>query len=115
MENPNNTVTDRAYFTRRLRNSGWAVDTTVDRYTPSDKRLWTVVVSRNHSNVLITCRTDGTFSFYDGHQFFDGTLNRETNHSTKSMEVIQTILVTAGINEKHPSYGEKNKSEEKST
>lgn len=115
MEHPNNMITDRAYFTRRLRNSGWAVDTVVDKYLPTDKRLWTLIISRNNSNVLITCRNDGTFSFYDGQQFFDdSSQDRKIYHSTKSMEVIQTNLVTAGINDKHPSYGEKN-TEEKSS
>lgn len=101
----NNSITERSYFTRRLRNSGWAVDNLVDRYPTHDKRAWTVILSRNHDNVFITCRKDGTFNFYDGFQFFDDTENRKVNHSTKSIEVIYTVLADAGMHTKHFSYG----------
>lgn len=102
-----NDIGDRSYFIRRLRKSGWAVDSVVDKFSEKDKRSWMVVVSRNNDNVFITHRKDRTFHFYDGLQFFDNSNGREVNRATESMEVIATILVDAGINEKHPFYGRK--------
>jgi hypothetical protein len=108
----NNSITDRSYFTRRLRNSGWAVDNVVEKYPTYDKRAWTVILSRNNDNVFITCKKDDTFNFYDGMQFFDDSANRKVNHSTKSIEVIYTILADAGMHTKHYTYGQETVNDE---
>lgn len=108
MSTPKNSVSDRPYFVRRLRNAGWATDVLIEKYPVGDKREWSIVVSRNKDNVFITYRRDQTFHIYDGIQFFDGsTQDRQMVHATSSMEVIQTILVDAGINDKHPNYGKR--------
>jgi hypothetical protein len=98
----NNKLTTQAYTLSRLRNSGYNVFKLESlNYTPEDNRKWTLLIDSGHSNVFMTCYKDGRFSFYDGGQFFKGTIKLDTD----SIEVVYDFLNSNGIQNKHPSYG----------
>jgi len=54
-----NKITTQGYFTKRLRDSGYYVVKLYDRYSDSDPRKWTLLVSPYQESVFITCIDNG--------------------------------------------------------
>ena len=86
-----NNITTQGYFVRRLRNSGYFVSRVYDRYSDSDSRRWTVVVSPQNASLFITCHNNIDEWPYKGlYEFDDGANNfpRGYHINTDSVEVI---------------------------
>ena len=101
-----NKLTTLGYFTKRLRDSGFAVQKVYNDYSDADSRQWTVVIDPLRASVMCTCYVNDTdlgdtyFELYDGGKFIPGRLKLETN----SIETFIGYLVNFKINNKSRAY-----------
>lgn len=94
-----NKITTLAYFTKRLKDSGFLVWKICNIYSEHDPRRWTVMVDPGNTSVFITCFENKNFKDEKMFEFNDGGMLFPRNFSliTNSMEVIVTILLEKGV------------------
>jgi len=94
-----NKITTLSYFTKRLKDSGFAVWKICDNYAQADPRKWTVLVDPGNASVFITCyenkeyKGDRIFEFDDGGRYFPRNFFIRTN----SMEVVIIALTNRNV------------------
>ena len=100
-----NKLTKQAYFIKRLRESGYAVERLYSTYSRSDPRLWTIMINPKKASVLCTCyinngeaegvdsNSECFFEVFDGGQYIPGRLKLDTN----SIEILISYLIQYGI------------------
>ena len=90
-----NSITTQGYFVKRLRDNGFDVSRVYDRYSPDDRRKWTIAINPNQQSIFITCYDHGEWpykGFYlieDGGNLFPNNLYM----NTMSIEVIIKYLL----------------------
>jgi hypothetical protein len=105
-----NKLTTLGYTLKRLRDSGYYAYKIFTDYSESDPRAWTVIIDPKVSSVFCTCYVNDPFldetyfELYDGGQFIPGRLKLKTS----SFEVLVEHLVKYNINNKAPTYKDKN-------
>lgn len=103
---PRNTVKAPSYFIKRLRESGWNVESVFYKYGQADSRAWTILIDPGVSSIFCTYmrNVDGVgedyFEFYDANQFVPGRVKIITD----SFEVIATYLNKYGAVNKRSVY-----------
>jgi hypothetical protein len=98
-----NKLTTLGYFTKRLRDSGFAVQKVYNDYSDADSRQWTVVIDPQRASVMCTCYVndadlgDTYFELYDGRHYVPGRFLINTH----SVEIIIEKLIKFGIDNKN--------------
>ena len=99
------TIAKQAYFIKRLRDSGYAVDRLVPTYNNADPRMWTILINPKTAGILCTCYVNNGlldevnpkskvyFEVFDGGQFMPGRFTIDT----QSIEIFITHLIKFGI------------------
>jgi len=95
-----NNITTRSYLVKRLKDSGYTVDKLDIKYSPEDKRKYSILMDNGYHSIIITCYKDGYFHFNDGGKSF-----HKLRYSADSVEVLVDILNSYHIFSKHWSYG----------
>lgn len=106
-----NKVTTQGYFLKRLRDSGFVAVKIFDQFQIHDPRKWMVMVDPENSALIVTCyenkhfKGDVYFELNDGGNKFPKNYNLKTN----SMEIVVTILLEKGVQQKQEdcSYAKK--------
>jgi len=94
-----NKPTTKSVFVKRLKDSGYAVDFTIE-FSEDDPRKWQILIDKGHGNVFVTCYKSNLFEFYDGEQFHESKYLNDT----ASVDVIFQYLNDSGTIHKHPTY-----------
>jgi len=98
-----NKLTTLGYFTKRLRDSGFAVQKVFTDYSDADSRQWSVVIDPARASVMCTCYVndndlgDTYFELYDGRHYVPGRFLINTS----SIEIIIENLIKFGIDNKN--------------
>lgn len=97
-----NKLSTPGYFLKRLKDNQFTTFRIFQNYSAADPRKWTVLVDPGGASIYITCYENKNFSgevlfeFADGNQLF----NRNIFIKTDSIEVIVTMLLEAGVQQR---------------
>ena len=92
-----NKVTTCGYFIKRLRDNGYTVNRIFSDYSNQDSRRWTIMVNPEIAAVYITCYVNYDWSGDFKFELNDGSLFKNYQLKTDSMEVIMTKLIEKNI------------------
>ena len=92
-----NKVTTCGYFIKRLRDNGYTVNRIFSNYSSRDSRRWTIMVDPDNAALYITCYVNYDWSGDFKFELNDGSLFKNYQLKTDSMEVIMTKLIEKDI------------------
>lgn len=97
-----NKLSTPGYFLKRLKDNQFTTFKIFQNYSSADPRKWTVLVDPGEASIYITCYENKNhageilFEFADGNQLF----NRNIFIKTDSIEVVVTMLLEAGVQQR---------------
>ena len=96
MNQKKNKLKTPGYFIKRLKDNDFVTLRIFDKYSESDPRKWTVLVTCFENTPF---KGEYLFQFNDGNQMFKGNLSLKTD----SIEVVVQKLLKSGVRQKSES------------